>query len=107
MFPATREEKISSGEVRLLVCTDCGTIRLGDTFPPEGMYGDNYGYRNGLNFLIVAHLASIARHLEVRANLRLGHAVLDIGAENGTFFRSYNVSGLNKIGNYPTVAKFS
>ena len=107
VFPATREEEISSGEVRLLVCNDCGLVQLGDTFPPEEMYGDNYGYRSGLNASMVAHLARIARRLEVRADLLPGQTVLDIGGNDGTLLRSYSVSGLNKIGIDPTIAKFS
>jgi SAM-dependent methyltransferase len=107
VFPATREEVISSGNVRLLVCSDCGLVQLGDTFPPEEMYGDNYGYRSGLNASMVAHLARIARRLETRANLSPGQTVLDIGANDGTLLRSYSVPGINKIGIDPTIAKFS
>jgi 2-polyprenyl-3-methyl-5-hydroxy-6-metoxy-1,4-benzoquinol methylase len=71
------------------------------------MYGDNYGYRSGLNASMVAHLARIARRLEVRANLIPGQTVLDIGANDGTLLRSYSVTGLKKIGIDPTIAKFS
>jgi SAM-dependent methyltransferase len=71
------------------------------------MYGDNYGYRSGLNASMVAHLARIARRLELRANLLPGQTVLDIGANDGTLLRSYSVSGLKKIGIDPTIAKFS
>ena len=107
VFPATREEQISSGEVRLLVCNGCGLVQLGDTFPPEEMYGENYGYRSGLNASMVAHLKRIASRLEVRANLSPGETVLDIGANDGTLLRSYGIEGLKKIGIDPTIAKFS
>ena len=107
VFPATREEQISSGEVRLLVCNDCGLVQLGDTFPPEEMYGDNYGYRSGLNASMVSHLKRIASRLEIRSNLKPTQTVLDIGANDGTLLRSYGVEGINRIGIDPTIAKFS
>ena len=106
VFPASRNENISSGEVRLMVCGACGLVQLGDTFPPEEMYGDNYGYRSGLNASMVAHLKRIAQRLETRASLISGQTVLDIGANDGTLLRSYGVTGLKKIGIDPTIAKF-
>ena len=44
-------------------------MQLGDTFPPEEMYGDNYGYRSGLNKSMVSHLERITRSLETRSEL--------------------------------------
>lgn len=106
VFPATPQEPIASGRVRLLLCRECGLVQLGDTFPPEDMYGDNYGYRSGLNRSMVHHLERIARSLETRAALEPGDTVLDIGANDGTLLRSYTVPGLKRIGIDPTIAKF-
>lgn len=106
VFPASPTEHVSSGRVRLLLCQDCGLVQLGDTFPPEEMYGDNYGYRSGLNASMVAHLERIARRLETRVDLQAGDRVLDIGANDGTLLRSYTTPGLKRIGIDPTIAKF-
>ena len=107
VFPASPEEKVSEGRVRLCLCQDCGLVQLGDTFPAEEMYGDNYGYRSGLNKSMVAHLERIARRLEQRVDLRAGDVLLDIGANDGTLLRSYSTAELKRIGIDPTIAKFS
>lgn len=107
VFPASLEESVPSGRVRLVLCRECGLVQLGDTFPPEEMYGDNYGYRSGLNKSMVSHLGRITRSLESRTELASGDTVLDIGANDGTLLRSYTVPGLNRIGIDPTIKKFS
>lgn len=106
VFPGSLDEHVSSGRVRLLLCRDCGLVQLGDTFPPEEMYGDNYGYRSGLNRSMVAHLERIARSLETRTGLSSGDTVLDIGANDGTLLQSYTVAGINRVGIDPTIKKF-
>ena len=106
VFPASRDEDVSSGRVRLCVCHECGLVQLGDTFPAEEMYGDNYGYRSGLNASMVAHLERIARRMQERAGLEPGATVLDIGANDGSLLKAYTVPGLTRIGIDPTIAKF-
>ena len=88
VFPASRDEQVSAGRVRLLLCQECGLVQLADTFPPSEMYGDNYGYRSGLNASMVAHLERIAQRLQERVGLQPGDRVLDIGANDGTLLRN-------------------
>ncbi len=107
VFPGSLDESVPSGRVRLLLCRECGLVQLGDTFPPEEMYGDNYGYRSGLNKSMVSHLERITRSLETRTELAPGDTVLDIGANDGTLLRSYRTPGLQRIGIDPTIKKFS
>jgi hypothetical protein len=38
------------------VSTPCGLIQMEHTFDPDVMYGDDYGYRSGLNNSMVKHL---------------------------------------------------
>jgi SAM-dependent methyltransferase len=70
------------------------------------MYGDNYGYRSGLNESMVAHLAQKTRTLEQLTGLSSGDTVLDIGCNDGTLLRSYATSGLHRVGIDPTATKF-
>lgn len=70
------------------------------------MYGDNYGYRSGLNKSMVKHLASKSRHLARFVGLQSGDLVLDIGSNDGTMLKSYSTPGLKRIGIDPTGKKF-
>ena len=53
------------------------------------MYGENYGYRSGLNRSMVQHLARKAAALEALVGLSPGDVVLDIGSNDGTLLGSY------------------
>ena len=107
VFPASEQEDVPSGRVRLVLCPVCGLVQLGDTFPPEQMYGDNYGYRSGLNASMVAHLERIVQRLETRVQLQPGDVVVDIGANDGTLLKSYSTPNIERIGIDPTIAKFA
>jgi SAM-dependent methyltransferase len=71
------------------------------------MYGDNYGYRSGLNRSMVAHLARKARDLESLVGLRPDDVVLDIGSNDGTLLASYETKPLRLIGIDPTAERFA
>ena len=107
VFPSSPEESIPTGRVRLCLCPDCGLVQLGETFPPNEMYGDNYGYRSGLNGSMVAHLERIVQRLQARSQLTAGDVVLDIGANDGTLLKAYDVPDVVRIGIDPTIAKFA
>jgi NDP-4-keto-2,6-dideoxyhexose 3-C-methyltransferase len=85
----------------------CGLVQLAHSYDLGEMYGDNYGYRSGLNTSMVAHLhAKVARVLE-RVVLRPGDLVVDVGANDGTTLGAYpEPSGADLLGIDPTAAKF-
>jgi len=70
------------------------------------MYGDNYGYRSGLNSSMVAHLNGKVRGLERQHLLVSGDWVLDIGSNDGTLLKAYAAPGLHRVGMDPTAGKF-
>ncbi|WP_265576502.1 class I SAM-dependent methyltransferase [Methylobacterium sp. 4-46] len=70
------------------------------------MYGDNYGYRSGLNQSMVDHLTNKIIELSRFADLQPGDAVLDIGSNDATSLKAYPVSGLVRTGIDPSGAKF-
>ncbi|MFM7149028.1 MAG: class I SAM-dependent methyltransferase, partial [Gemmataceae bacterium] len=53
-------ETVESGPLELLKCDEttggCGLVQLRHSYTPEKMYGENYGYRSGLNQSMVEHL---------------------------------------------------
>jgi hypothetical protein len=70
------------------------------------MYGENYGYRSGLNRSMVEHLTQKVRELERLADLKPGATVLDIGSNDATSLKAYATPSLKRVGIDPTGAKF-
>jgi len=107
VFPRTRDEKLTSGPLELVWCQDSGLLQLRDSYEPTEMYGDNYGYRSGLNQSMVNHLTEKVRYLERLIPLKTGDLVVDIGSNDGTTLKAYNNRGLRRIGIDPTGRKFA
>ena len=106
VFPKTRDTPITSGPLELVWSPKSGLLQLAHTYNAAEMYGDNYGYRSGLNQSMVSHLERKIRHLERVAGLSAGDTVLDIGSNDSTSLKAYSTSGLNRIGIDPTGEKF-
>jgi cyclopropane fatty-acyl-phospholipid synthase-like methyltransferase len=107
VFPATADADISCGPLDLVFCGECHLLQLGHRYEPTEMYGENYGYRSGLNQSMVTHLARKVEALEALVGLQSGDVVLDIGSNDGTLLRAYRTPGLTRIGIDPTSAKFA
>ncbi|MEX2206625.1 MAG: class I SAM-dependent methyltransferase [Myxococcota bacterium] len=106
VFPKSRDNEITSGPLELVWCPDSGLLQLAHSFEPQEMYGDNYGYRSGLNQSMVDHLTRKMHHLSQRIGLEPGDTVLDIGSNDGTSLKAYQQSCLRRIGIDPTGKKF-
>ena len=106
VFPKSREPAITRGPLELVWCPESGLLQLAHSFDANEMYGENYGYRSGLNQSMVQHLARKIHNLEHMADLKPGDTVLDIGSNDATSLKAYTVSGLTRIGMDPTGAKF-
>jgi hypothetical protein len=100
------DEHVTAGPLDLVWCPDSGLLQLAHTYEASEMYGDNYGYRSGLNGSMVRHLTQKISHLERVANLNTGDVVLDIGSNDATSLKAYRTPGLRRIGIDPTGAKF-
>ncbi len=107
VFPATAGEQVTVGPLELVLCTDSGLLQLGHSYEPSEMYGDNYGYRSGLNQSMVAHLSEKATCLERLAALEGDDVVVDIGSNDATLLKAYRTQGITRIGIDPTGAKFA
>lgn len=106
IFPPSPSEHVPVGPLELLWCPDSGLLQLAHSFELGQMYGDNYGYRSGLNQSMVRHLTSKARLLSRFVGLGRGDLVLDIGSNDGTLLGSYPSPGLRRLGIDPTGNKF-
>ena len=111
VFPQTRQVGITAGPLRLVKCSGgsevCGLLQLEHSYDLEEMYGENYGYRSGLNASMVRHLhGKIARILE-RVELQDDSLVVDIGSNDSTTLQAYPASGPMLVGMDPTGVKFA
>lgn len=106
VFPKIKETGLTEGPLQLLFCSKCGLLQLAHSYDLGEMYGNNYGYRSGLNPSMAAHLSAKAKWLQTRYDLKDGDIVLDIGSNDGTTLNAYTIPGLTRIGMDPTGNKF-
>ena len=106
VFPHSVETPVSVGPLELVWCPDSGLVQIAHSYDADEMYGDNYGYRSGLNQSMVRHLSQKIAQLEKMAELKPGDVVLDIGSNDATSLKAYGVSGLERVGIDPTGTKF-
>src|SRR5262249_19889011 len=106
VFPSATDSPVTIGPLELVWCPDSGLLQLGHSFEPTEIYGQNYGYRSGLNQSMVAHLTNKVHHLERIYCPGPGDVVLDIGSNDGTTLNAYKTKGIQRIGIDPTGNKF-
>jgi hypothetical protein len=106
VFPRSAAEPVTTGPLQLVWCPNSGLLQLGHSYDAVEMYGENYGYRSGLNQSMVRHLTQKVRELERSVDLQPGDTVLDIGSNDATSLKAYSVPRLQRIGIDPTGAKF-
>lgn len=105
VFPKSPQEQITRGPLDLVWCPDSGLLQLKQSYSLDEMYGDNYGYRSGLNASMVQHLTNKIRMLERLVKLDPKDLVIDIGSNDATSLKAY--SGKHrKVGIDPTGRKF-
>jgi hypothetical protein len=107
VFPHSAIEPVTVGPLELVWCPDSGLLQLKHTYDSSEMYGDNYGYRSGLNQSMVNHLTDKVAYLERLVPLNAGDVVVDIGSNDATTLKAYNSAGIKRIGIDPTGKKFA
>jgi len=110
VFPSEKmKDDLTYGPLRLVKCHEsknsCGLLQLEHTYDLQEMYGDNYGYRSGLNSNMVSHLKAKINTIVDRAKLKSGDLVVDIGSNDGTSLGFYP-EDLLLVGIDPTGTKF-
>jgi hypothetical protein len=106
VFPKSRDTAVTTGPLRLVWCPNSGLLQLSHSYDLGELYGDNYGYRSGLNRSMVDHLTQKVHALERSAALSAGDTVLDIGSNDATSLKAYQTPSLKRIGIDPTGQKF-
>lgn len=105
VFPKSKEEKVIIGPVDLVWCPDSGLLQMKQSYSLEEMYGDNYGYRSGLNASMVKHLQKKIKTLEKIVKPSDQELIIDIGSNDATSLKAYS-GKFRKIGIDPTGKKF-
>jgi hypothetical protein len=107
VFPASKTDIVTTAPLELVWCPTSGLLQLNHSCDFNEMYGDNYGYRSGLNHSMIAHLRQKTLYLEQLTQLKAGDAVLDIGSNDGTLLKAYSNPNIQRIGIDPTGKKFA
>jgi hypothetical protein len=105
VFPKSRDENVTIGPVDLVWCKDSGLLQMKQSYSLDEMYGDNYGYRSGLNTSMVKHLQKKIKTLERLAKPSDQDLIIDIGSNDATSLKAYS-GKFRKVGIDPTGKKF-
>ena len=105
VFPKSKDEKVTIGPVDLVWCPDSGLLQMKQSYSLDEMYGDNYGYRSGLNASMVKHLQKKVKTLEKLAKPTDQDLIIDIGSNDATSLKAYS-GKFRKVGIDPTGKKF-
>ena len=110
VFPKSRDEVVTAGPLILVKCMGsadvCGLLQLRHSYDLGEMYGDNYGYRSGINPSMVAHLRGKVKKLLREVELSAGDLVVDIGSNDSTTLQAYPKEKYTLVGIDPTGVKF-
>lgn len=106
VFPATTDEAVTTGPLELALSPSSGLLQLSHTYDSEEMYGDNYGYRSGLNNSMLQHLSDKIKKIEKICNLKKNDVVVDIGSNDCSTLKFYSSEGIERVGIDPTGKKF-
>lgn len=94
-------EEGHKADLVLGMCEQCRLVQLtSEIVSPELLYR-NYWYRSGVNQTMQDALADISKSADRIVGLKTGDTVVDIGSNDGTLLRSYQVPGIVKIGFEP------
>jgi hypothetical protein len=110
VFPREKNAKVTIGPLRLVKCTGgdeaCGLLQMEHSYDLGEMYGENYGYRSGLNTSMVVHLNNKVKRILGLVELSKGDLVIDIGSNDSTTLQAYPSTGPVLVGVDPTGIKF-
>jgi hypothetical protein len=111
VFPQSIDQEVPKMPLVLTKCHGlpycCHLLQLAHTFDLTQMYGDNYGYRSGLNAHIVNHLQQKVERLLSLVDIDSTDLILDIGSNDGTTLSFYPNSIKLRVGIDPSATKFA
>jgi NDP-4-keto-2,6-dideoxyhexose 3-C-methyltransferase len=112
VFPKSKTQDVGIMPLQLVKCDEsgdggqCGLLQLRHTGDLSAMYGQNYGYRSGLNQSMVKHLHAKVKKILMTVKLSDGDLVIDIGSNDSSLLQAYPEKGVDLVGIDPTGLKF-
>lgn len=109
VFPKDTNTPVTTGPLSLVKCVGkdkCGLLQLAHSYSLDEMYGENYGYRSGLNPSMVAHLNSKVEKIKSLGIIDKQDVIVDIGSNDATTLKHYGLSDCLLVGIDPTASKF-
>jgi len=110
IFPKSVDLNMYRGPLKLVKCDEttggCGHVQLEHTFDLSTMYGEDYGYRSGLNASMIKHLQEKHDKIINFLDLQDKDIVIDIAGNDGTFLGFFSPQ-LKLVSIDPTSKKFS
>ena len=106
IFPKNKHQKVPRGKLILVMCNGCKLVQLSENFNLKKMYGNNYGYRTGLNIYMVNHIKDKINFLKKKFKIKKEDIVIDIGANDGTLLGFLDSKIYKLIAVDPTIKKF-
>jgi len=104
-FPKHINQKIPYLPFEVVFSKSSKLLQLKHNYNPKLLYGSNYGYRSGLNPVMIKHLKNKSILLKKKIDFKKKDYILDIGANDGTFLNFFD--GQNIYGVDPTINKLN
>ena len=102
IFPK-QKQKILKTPFEVVFSKSSKLLQLKHNYDQKFLYGKNYGYRSGLNPIMIKHLRDKYFILKKKLVLKKKDKILDIGSNDSTFL---NFSKCKKYGVDPSIKKF-
>jgi len=109
IFPKPDEE-LESWPLALVKCSwekCCGLLQLKHNYDLERLYGDDYGYRSGLNKWMVRHLEGVVEKLKWLKEIKEWDLIIDIASNDGVLLSAYGDKWFELLWIDPTAKKFA
>jgi len=103
VFPKT-QRKIIETPVEVVFAKKSKLLQLRHNYNSKYLYGKNYGYRSGLNPIMIKHLKEKYQKIKKNLKIKKSDKILDIGSNDGTFLNFFNC---DRSGIDPSLEKLS
>ena len=96
---------IPKAYLNLVMCKKCKLVQLDRNFNPKYLYGEDYGYRSGINRTMTVHLKKTVKKSSKLVKLQANDYVLDIASNDATLLNFYEKK-IVTVGIDPLVNKY-